>query len=96
MDNKLTENAIRPIAPGRKNWLFCGNDSAAENAAVIYSMMDCCQAAGVNFRDWMVFVLENTHHYDHDYTKDLAKRLPHNFSPKAKVTLKPLKVLRTF
>lgn len=79
MDNNLTENAIRPIALGRKNWLFCGNDSAAENAAVIYSMMGCCKAAGVNFRDWMVFFLENVHRYDNDYTKDLAELLPHNF-----------------
>ncbi|MFV0376338.1 MAG: IS66 family transposase [Mangrovibacterium sp.] len=81
MDNNLTENAIRPIALGRKNWLFCGNDSAAENAAVIYSMMGCCKAAGVNFRDWMVFFLENVHRYDNDYTKDLAELLPHNFKP---------------
>jgi hypothetical protein len=38
-----------------------------------------CKAAGVNFRDWMVFFLENVHSYDNDYTKDLAKLLPHNF-----------------
>ena len=81
MDNNLTENAIRPIALGRKNWLFCGNDSAAENAAVVYSMMGCCKAAEVNFRDWMVFFLENVHRYDNDYSKDLAELLPHNFKP---------------
>jgi len=59
MDNNLAENAIRPIALGRKNWLFCGNDEAAENAAIIYSMMGCCKEAGVNFREWMVFFLDN-------------------------------------
>ena len=81
MDNNLCENAIRPIALGRKNWLFCGNDNAAENAAVIYSMMGCCKTAGVNFRDWMVFFLENVHRYDNEYSKDLAELLPHNFKP---------------
>lgn len=35
MDNNLSENSICPLALGRKNYLFCGNDNAAENAAVI-------------------------------------------------------------
>jgi len=81
MDNNLAENAIRPIALGRKNWLFCGNHESAENAAIMYSMLGCCKAAGVNFRDWLVFFLENVHRYDDDYSKDLAELLPHNFKP---------------
>jgi transposase len=83
MDNNLAENAIRPIALGRKNWLFCGNNGAAENAAIIYSMMGCCKAAGVNFRDWMIYFLNNVHSYDNDYSKDLAKLLPHNYKPQS-------------
>jgi len=79
IDNNLGENAIRPIALGRKNWLFCGNDDAAENAAIIYSMMGCCKAHGVNFRDWLIYFLNNVHNYDNDYRKDLADLLPHNF-----------------
>lgn len=81
MDNNLGENAIRPIALGRKNWLFCGNHAAAENAAVVYSMLGCCKARGINFRHWLVFFLENVHKYDDDYSKDLAELLPHNFKP---------------
>jgi transposase len=79
MDNNLAENAIRPIALGRKNWLFCGNHESAENAAIMYSMLGCCKASGVNFRDWLVFFLNNIHQYDNDYSKDLAELLPHNF-----------------
>lgn len=82
MDNNLGENAIRPIALGRKNWLFCGNDDAAENAAIIYSLLGCCKAHGVNFREWLVFFLENIHRYDDDYSMDLAELLPHNFKTK--------------
>jgi hypothetical protein len=82
MDNNLGENAIRPIALGRKNWLFCGNDDAAENAAIIYSLLGCCKASGVNFRDWLVFFLNNIHKYDDDYSMDLAELLPHNFKIK--------------
>ncbi len=79
IDNNLGENAIRPIALGRKNWLFCGNDDAAENAAIIYSMMGCCKSSEVNFRDWLIYFLDNVHHYDNNYKMDLADLLPHNF-----------------
>lgn len=79
IDNNLGENQIRPIALGRKNWLFCGNHDAAENAAIIYSMLGCCKAYGVNFRDWLVHFLNNVHNYDNDYSMDLADLLPHNF-----------------
>ncbi len=81
IDNNLGGNAIRPIALGRKNWLFCGNHESAENAAIMYSMLGCCKAKGVNFRDWLVFFLNNIHNYDDDYSKDLAELLPHNFKP---------------
>lgn len=79
IDNNLAENSIRPLALGRKNYLFCGNDDAAENAAVIYSLMGCCKAGEVNFREWLVYVLRNIHAYDNDYSKDLAELLPHNW-----------------
>lgn len=79
IDNNLAENSIRPLALGRKNYLFCGNDDAAENAAVIYSLMGCCKASQVNFREWLVYVLENIHEYDNDYSKDLAELLPQNW-----------------
>lgn len=85
IDNNLGENAIRPIALGRKNWLFCGNHESAENAAIMYSMLGCCKAHKVNFRDWLVFFLDNIHNYDDDYTKDLAELLPHNFKPQNQI-----------
>jgi hypothetical protein len=47
----------------------------------MYSMLGCCKAAGVNFRDWLVFFFENVHRYDNDYSKGLAELLPHNFKP---------------
>jgi hypothetical protein len=77
--NNLGENEVRPITLGLKNWLFCGNDNAAENGAIMYSMLGCCKASGVNFHDWLAFFLNNIHKYDDDYSKDLAELLPHNF-----------------
>lgn len=80
IDNNLAENEIRPIALGRKNWLFCKNHDSAENAAIAYSLLGCCKASGVNFREWLVYFLENVHHYDNDYSKDIAELLPHNYT----------------
>jgi transposase len=76
IDNNLAENAIRPIALGRKNFLFCKNHSAAEDAAVFYSLLGCCKAAEVNFRDWLIYVLNHIHEYDDDYNRDLSELLP--------------------
>lgn len=82
MDNNLAENSIRPLALGRKNYLFCGNHDAAEDAAVLYSLLGCCKAVDANFRDWMLYVLSHIHDYDTDYTKDLAELLPHKWMQK--------------
>lgn len=56
--------------------MFCGNDDAAQDAAVIYSFMGCCKAAGADFRAWLIYFLEHVHDYDNDYSKDLAELLP--------------------
>ncbi len=53
IDNNLAENAIRPIALSRKNFLFCGNHEAAENTAVICSLLASCKASQVNPREWL-------------------------------------------
>ena len=57
LDNNLVENAIRPLALGRKNYLFCGNHDAAVRAAIVYSLVDSCKALDVNPREWMEDVL---------------------------------------
>jgi transposase len=82
IDNNLIENSVRPVALGRRNFLFCGNHDAAEDAAVLYSLMGCCKAADVNFRKWFVYFLDNVHAYDTDYSMDPAELLPHNWKLK--------------
>lgn len=46
-----------PLALGRKNWLFCGNDASAYRAAIVYSLLTSCRAADVNPRQWLEHVL---------------------------------------
>lgn len=53
IDNNLAENAIRPLTISRKNFLFCGNHEAAENTAVICSLLATCKAQQVNPREWL-------------------------------------------
>jgi transposase len=58
LDNNLVENAIRPLALGRKNFLFCGSHRAAQNAAMIYSFLGSCKMQNVNPRVWLQHTLE--------------------------------------
>jgi hypothetical protein len=79
IDNNLVENAIRPLALGRKNYLFCGNHDAAENATIMYSLLGCCKACNVNPGQWLTDVLTRIPAYNNDYRRDLAELLPHNW-----------------
>lgn len=58
IDNNLAENAIRPIALGRKNYLFAGSARGAERAAMFYSFFGTCKKNNVNPFDWLKKVLE--------------------------------------
>jgi len=79
MDNNLAENAIRPLALGRKNYMFCGNHDAAENAAVMYSLLGCCKLHDINPREWLTDVFTKIARYNSDYSLDLAELLPPNW-----------------
>lgn len=79
IDNNLIENAIRPLAIGRKNYLFCGNDAAAYRAAIAYSLIGTCKAAGVDPRMWMEDVLRKIPYYERD-GKDKTELLPGNWA----------------
>jgi len=58
IDNNLTENSIRPLALGRKNYLFAGSHQAAERIAMMYSFFGTCKKQGVNPRTWLQQTLE--------------------------------------
>ncbi len=78
IDNNLVENAIRPLAIGRKNYLFCGNDAAALRAAIVCSLIGCCKAAQVDPRIWMEDILSRMPQYELG-KKDFAELLPENW-----------------
>ncbi|CAN5612995.1 IS66-like element ISBthe5 family transposase [soil metagenome] len=58
IDNNLVENSIRPIAIGRKNYLFAGSHEAAQNAAMFYSLLGTCKLKGIEPFSWLKNIFE--------------------------------------
>lgn len=59
IDNNLIENSIRPVALGRKNYLFAGSHEGAERAAMMYSFIGTCKLNNVEPFGWLEYVLKN-------------------------------------
>ncbi len=57
IDNNLIENSIRPVALGRKNYMFAGSHEAAQHAAIIYSFLGTCKINNVEPFTWLKKVL---------------------------------------
>ena len=75
IDNNPAERALRPIAIGRKNWLFAGSDRGGETAANLYTLIETAKANGVNPWKYMYYVLANIQDYN---SQKLADLLPWN------------------
>ena len=58
IDNNRIENAIRPLALGRKNYLFAGSHPAAQRAAMMYSFFATCKINHIEPYQWLKDVLE--------------------------------------
>jgi transposase len=58
IDNNPVENAIRPIALGKKNWLFAGSEAAGRRAAVIQSLLGTARLNGLDPLAWLTDTLE--------------------------------------
>jgi transposase len=62
IDNNLVENAIRPTAIGKKNWLFVGEAGTGQRGAIIYTLVESCRRRGQD---------------PYTYLRDVLTRLPH-------------------
>jgi len=76
IDTNLVENAIRPIALGRKNYLFAGSHNAAQRAAVIYSLLASCKKHDVNPQLWLTDLLSRIPTHP---AKRVNELLPHRW-----------------
>ena len=86
IDNNPVENSIRPVAIGRKNYLFCGSHEAAKRTAMLYSLLGTCKLHGVNPFTWLKDILERlpSHHI-----KNIKDLLPHAWAQSSMATEVP-------
>jgi transposase len=57
MDNNVAERACRPLAIGRKNWLFFGSPEGGEAGAILLSLVQTCRGLGINPREYLEDVM---------------------------------------
>jgi len=60
IDNSAAERALRAVALGRKNYLFCGSDGGGESAATIYTLLGTARLNGIDPERWLREVLART------------------------------------
>lgn len=76
MDNNVAERALRPVAVGRKNWLFVGSEAAGQNTAILLTFAQTCRALKINPHEYFVDLL--CRYQSHTY-KNLEELLPANW-----------------
>lgn len=82
IDNNAAENALRRIALGRKNWMFCGSDNGGRTAATLFSLIASCQRHEVNPFVYLKDVLTRIAGHQHN---KLAELLPDKWKEQAKL-----------
>jgi len=79
IDNNLVENAIRPSAIGKKNWLFIGHPEARQGSAIIYSIVVSCQRHGIDPLQYLRDVLRRLPSMTNQH--DLTPLIPSQWQP---------------
>ena len=77
IDNNRIENEIRPVALGRKNYLFAGSHESAQRIAMIYSLLASCKTNGIDPMKWLTHVLEELPNRN---VNDIHDLLPHKIA----------------
>ena len=77
LNNNTAERSIRPIALGRKNYLFMGSESGGKSAAIAYTLIETAKLNGVDPQAWLTDVLGRIS--EHKITK-LDELMPWRYS----------------
>lgn len=73
ISNNLAENAIRPFAVGRKNWLFCDTTKGAEASDIVYSIVETAKANGIDPYNYLLYVLSVLPYYGKPLSHELLE-----------------------
>ena len=71
LDNNPVENANRPVAVGRKNWLFVGNEECGQNLAIVMSLVTTCTKLGINPQEYLADILPRIQDHPANRVRDL-------------------------
>lgn len=77
IDNNVAERAVRPLAIGRKNWLFLGSEEGGEAASVILSLVQTCRALKINPQEYLEDVMRRIMSHS---SKKISELLPGNWA----------------
>src|ERR1043165_4953829 len=78
IDNNPVENSIRPVAVGRKNYLFAGSHEAAKRSAMLYSLLGTSKLHRINPIGWLTDILKRINSHPINQIQDL---LPQHWQP---------------
>jgi transposase len=78
--NNAAERALRGVAVGRKNWIFCGSDRGGQRAAAMYTLIVTAKLNGIDPEAWLADVLRRINDHPASRLDDL---LPWNWRPLA-------------
>ena len=73
--NNLSENSVRPVVLGRKNWLFSDTQDGANASMVIFSMIETAKSNGVDPQRYLEFLLSKRPH-DQMTDEELEQLVP--------------------
>jgi transposase len=76
IDNNVAERAVRPLAIGRKNWLFFGSPNGGEAGAILFSLVQTCRGLGINPREYLEDVMRRIMSHN---SQKLSELLPDNW-----------------
>lgn len=72
IDNNFAERQIKPVALGRRNWLFAGSEEGGRRAAVCYTLVNSCKLAGIDPFAYLKDVLERVGSHPYREVGDLT------------------------
>lgn len=87
MSNNAAERGIRPLALGRKNYLFCGSDAGGQRAACLYTIVETCKMNGINPEAYLASILARI--ADHP-SRQIDDLLPWRWTPSQTAGLDPM------
>jgi transposase len=74
-DTNHVERAIRPVAMGKRNWMFAGNEEGARRIGIIQSLLASCKLQGIDPRTWLIDVLQRVGCHPAGQVHELTPRL---------------------